>query len=151
MVARVPVRILTAGLLVAVLAALGLGARLPARGDDHWLPIRSVGPISPGDVLVAPPHAAGEAGHAAMVSGAPQPQADGTYAVPVYDSTGSPHGSGDTRLSDPRNAAGPSGRPSGLGSGTMGLAVGPGGVPDHVLWSVGGLTYGGQVQTARAR
>jgi hypothetical protein len=33
----------------------------------------------------------------------------------------------------------------------MGLAVGPGGVPDHVLWSVGGQSYGGQMQIARAR
>ena len=126
-------------------------AALPAQGSAHWLPVRSVGAISPGDVLVAPPYAGGEAGHAAIVAAAPQPQADGTYAVLVYDSTGSPHGSGDTRLSDPRNAAGPNGRPSGLGSGTMGLAVGPGGVPDHVLWSVGRRSYGGQVQIARAR
>ena len=60
-------------------------------------------------------------GHAMIAAGPATPLADAGYSVLVYDSTAvpPPHGAYDTRLTDPRAAKLASGKPSGLGSGTV--------------------------------
>jgi hypothetical protein len=126
-------------------------ASLPAAGTAAWLPVRRVSAIAAGDVIAIPPASPGEAGHAAVAAGPPLRLADGGYAMLVYDSTSTPHGPGDTRAWDPHNAPGPNGRPSGLGSGTIELLASSAGVPEHMLWSVGGSRYGAPVQIARPR
>jgi len=128
-------------------------AGLPAAGNTHWRPIRNVTDIQGGDVIaVAPAAHSNEAGHAMIAAGPATPLADAGYSVLVYDSTAvpPPHGAYDTRLTDPRAAKLASGKPSGLGSGTVEIKADSAGVPQRLLWSVGGSSYGEQPHIARA-
>jgi hypothetical protein len=79
----------------------------------------------------------GVVGHAVVVIGSAVQQGDGSYAVPVMDSTGTPHGPDDTRRTDPRNLSGPNGQPSGIGIGTIAFTANSSGAPTGVIWSLG--------------
>lgn len=87
-------------------------------------------------------------GHAAIAAGPPVALSDGSYAMRVFDSTGSAHGPFDTRLTDPRAI-----NHSGLGNGTMRFYVDSNGAITSAAWSVdaGGPAMNGvQVAVGRA-
>jgi hypothetical protein len=116
-----------------------------------WAPVTSVAALQPGDVLAwsydrgsgtKPSRASG---HAVVIAGTPTRTGPSAYSVLVYDSTATPHGSNDTRRTNPANEPGPGGRPSGLGEGTIGLLVTPDGHVATVQWS----PEGGAVRSAR--
>ena len=102
-----------------------------------WQRVPTVTAIAPGDYLIFGPNTATKfVGHAVIAAGPPMKLADGSYALAVYDSTGSPHGNLDSRWTDPRTGVPPA-PGSGVGHGTMRLFVGPGGIPAKANWSVG--------------
>ncbi len=76
-------------------------------------------------------------GHAIIAAGPPLLLSDGSYALLAYDSTATPHGPYDTRLTDDRNDTGPNGLPSGLGCGTLQFHVNEKGEPVSISWTVG--------------
>jgi hypothetical protein len=136
---------------------------LPESGTSAWLSLTSPADLVGGEIIAVPPPTAAEnpdqttvPGHAMVAAGPAVALSDGGYAVLVYDSTATPHGPEDTRLTDPRNQplppATPGGapRPSGLGRGTIELRQ-MAGVPGWFLyWSVAGtFQYGGAVALGR--
>lgn len=109
----------------------------PAQG---WRAVVRVSDVRAGDILAWQPETNNpdEKGHAVVAAGPAQKQADGTYALAVVDSTGTPHGPDDTRRTDPRNLPLPDGRPSGIGIGTIGIVVAAKtGAPVSIMWSLG--------------
>jgi hypothetical protein len=128
---------------------------LPAEPNQSWSPVTRVEDLLPGDVLAWTieannPHPV-PAGHALVAAGPPLPLSDGSYALLVYDSTGTPHGPFDTRRTDPRNELGPNGLPSGLGRGTIQLFVDPvTGAPVAEAWTVGTAQTAQVIGIARA-
>ena len=110
--------------------------------NPFWQAVTRVVDLQPGDVLAwnvdienpNPP----SPGHSVIAAGPPLPLSDGSWALLVYDSTATPHGRFDTRLTDDRNQIGPNGRPSGLGRGTLQLFADAEGRPNAIGWSVGG-------------
>jgi hypothetical protein len=128
---------------------------LPAEPNPFWLSVGHVEAILPGDVLAWTieannPHPI-PAGHALIAAGPPLLLSDGSYALLVYDSTGTPHGPYDTRRTNPRNELGPNGLPSGLGSGTIQLFVDPiSGAPAAEAWTVGTARTAQVIGIARA-
>jgi hypothetical protein len=113
---------------------------LAAHPTAGWQAIANVADIRAGDLLAWYPESNNpdEAGHAVVAAGPVQRQSDGTYALVVIDSTGTPHGPDDTRRTDRRDLPLADGRPSGLGVGTIGLVADPAtGAPTSVLWSLG--------------
>jgi hypothetical protein len=124
---------------VSMFETLDAGANLAG-----WAPVTSVGALQPGDV-VAWSYDRGSAtkpgsasGHAVVIAGTPTRTGLDAYSVLVYDSTATPHGTDDTRRTNPANEPGPGGRPSGLGEGTIGLQVTRDGHIAAVQWSPGG-------------
>lgn len=131
-------------------------ASLPPAGNGSWLPVRQVTDIQGGDIIAVPPKSGThQSGHALVAAGKPLLLTNGDYALLVYDSTGTPHGPADTRLTDPHNRplpptkARPYPRPSGLGSGTIEIKPGSGGIPRTMYWSINGPAYGAALQIAR--
>jgi hypothetical protein len=130
---------------------------LPPGGTSTWRPVDQASAIGPGEIIGVPPAPGStEAGHAMMTAGPAVPLTDGGYAVLVFDSTAEPgHGPGDSRRWDSRDqplpdvAGKPADRKSGLGYGTVEITTSPTGTPEHVLWSVGGTVYGGQIEVAQ--
>jgi hypothetical protein len=132
-------------------------ASLPTAGNGSWIPVRRVTAIQGGDIIAVPPKpGTRQSGHALVAAGRPLPLGNGDYALLVYDSTGTPHGPADTRLTDPHNRplpptkARPYPRPSGLGSGTIEIKPGSGGTPRTMYWSIDGPAYGAALQIARS-
>lgn len=61
---------------------------------------------------------------------------DGSYLIAVYDSTGGPHGTKDTRLTDTRAGAQPPTKiGSGTGRGVMRIYTNANGTPSVARWS----------------
>ena len=113
-----------------------------------WQPVHQVVDLQPGDVVAwtyTNPH--GATGHAFVVGSVPKAVGTSQYLITVWDSTATPHGPHDTRLSNPKNLPGGNGKPSGLGSGQVVLDTDAGGSLTRVHWSpttssVGPATYG---------
>ncbi len=113
-----------------------------------WQPVHRVVDLQPGDVVAwtyTSPHGAN--GHAFVVGSAPKAVGTNQYLLTVWDSTATPHGPHDTRLTNPKNLLGRNGKPSGLGSGQVVVDVGTGGSLARVHWtptgsSVGPAVYG---------
>ena len=112
-----------------------------------WKPITSVGLVRPGDFVAVTP--TGDFGGAVLIAaGAPELLSDGSYALRVFDSTVTPHGPRDTRLSD-RRAKGK----AGLGNGTVRLYADNAGQLTRIAWSVdetGPALAGARVVVGRA-
>ena len=104
-----------------------------------WQPVSKVADIQPGDILawVNEPNNVDEKGHAVIAAGPPQQVSANTFQIAVIDSTGTPHGPDDTRITNPHNLLGPNGKPSGLGIGTIGIDADPAnGKPVAIHWSI---------------
>ena len=113
---------------------------LANKPQPGWSTISSVANLQPGDIMAWQPESNNTGptvGHAIVVIGSAVQQQDGSYAVPVMDSTGTPHGPNDTRRTDPRNLTDSKGQPSGIGIGTIGFSVNGSGFPTAVIWSLG--------------
>jgi hypothetical protein len=116
---------------------------LPPSGSAVWFPIREVDDIEPGDLIVMKKHARPDcttfAGHAMFAAATPTPRSDGSCALDVFDSTGSPHGPDDSRRHDrraiPKRPDAGSG--SGLGRGTIQVWPDDAGAPHRISWRVG--------------
>ena len=124
---------------------LRLFARLDAGNNlPGWAPIASVAALQPGDVVAwyydaaATDKPGSASGHAVVIAGPATKTGPGAYSVLVYDSTATPHGPQDTRLTNPANQPTAAGKPSGLGRGTIGLLVTSSGTISSVQWSAGG-------------
>ena len=131
-------------------------AALTTKGNGWWTPVRKVTAIQGGDIIAVPPKSGTcQSGHALVAAGRPLRLDNGDYALLVYDSTATPHGPSDTRLTDPHNrplpptTARPYPRPSGLGSGTIEIKPGSSGTPRTMYWSIDGPAYGAALQIAR--
>jgi hypothetical protein len=130
-------------------------AALPTEPNEFWTPVMRVVDIQPGDVIAWTieannPHPV-PAGHALISAGRPLLLSDGSYALLVYDSTGTPHGAFDTRRADPRNEVGLNGLPSGLGNGTIQLFADPAsGSPIGEAWTVSTAQTSQAIGIARA-
>jgi len=97
-----------------------------------WLSITTISQLQPGDYLVYPAYAATKfEGHSTIAAGLPMLMADGSYALRVYDSTGTMHGPFDSRITDPRVV-----NHSGLGNGTMRLYVNAAGTITSAAWAI---------------
>lgn len=97
-----------------------------------WLSITTIGQLQPGDYLVYPAYPKTRfVGHSTIAAGLPMLMSDGSYALRVYDSTGTPHGPFDSRLTDPRAV-----NQSGLGNGTMRLYVNSAGTITSAAWAI---------------
>jgi hypothetical protein len=113
-----------------------------------WQPVHRVVDLQPGDVVAwTYAHPRGSNGHALVVGSAPQAIGADRYLVTVWDSTATPHGPDDTRLTNPRNLPGGNGKPSGLGRGQIVLDAAADGSVARVHWTptgaaVGTATYG---------
>ncbi len=114
---------------------------LSNKPQPGWSTIASVANLQPGDIMAwqpEPNNSGKTVGHAVVVIGSAVQQADGSYAVPVMDSTSAPgHGPDDTRRTDPRNLPNSGGKPSGVGIGTLAFTVNDSGFPTAVIWSLG--------------
>jgi hypothetical protein len=116
---------------------------LAARPSRFWRPVGTASSIRPGDVLVMNRLVRADGrtfvGHAMIAAAAPERRGDGGYALRVFDSTGSPHGAGDSRLTDPRAIPSRPGRKagSGLGTGVVELWADTAGRPVRISWSLG--------------
>lgn len=108
----------------------GANGTLPA---SDWARIKKISALAPGDYLLFPANAQTHfVGHAVIAAGPPRLMSDGSYALRVFDSTGSAHGPADSRLTDPRAL-----RHSGLGNGTMRIFVSRSGAMRGAKWSIG--------------
>jgi len=109
-----------------------------------WAAVPTVTSLQPGDVIAwyydanATSKPGSASGHAVVVAGPVSQTGPGTYSLLVYDSTATPHGPNDTRLTNPANQPDAGGKPSGLGRGTIGILATPGGQISAVQWSAGG-------------
>ena len=108
-----------------------------------WLPVRQVSDLEPGDVVAwsytHPDHANG---HALVVGSVPRLIGTSEYLVTVWDSTATPHGPQDTRLTNPKNLPGANGEPSGLGRGQVVFDAASNGSILRVHWSPQGSAVG---------
>jgi hypothetical protein len=98
-----------------------------------WQRITAVGDLRPGDYLLLPANKPTRfVGHAMIVAGPPRLMSDGSYALRVYDSTGTAHGPYDSRLTDTRAVG-----HSGLGNGTIRVYVArPGRTISGAAWAI---------------
>ncbi len=102
-----------------------------AGGGDPWHAVATVADLAPGDVvawLATADSDTDDTGHVMIVNGAPvaDPAHPGRWLVPVIDSTVSPHARDSRDDGD-----------TGLGTGTIGLAVDAGGRPVAFAWRGG--------------
>jgi hypothetical protein len=94
-------------------------AGLAAKPQPGWEAVAKVSDLRPGDVVAWEHKTETSSGHAVLIGSTPLPLANGLWSVEVYDSTSAPH-SDDSRPKDRRaQAQATTGRPSGLGHGTM--------------------------------
>jgi len=108
-----------------------------------WQPVRRVTDLQPGDVVAwSYTHPHGANGHALIVGSAPQRVGADQYLVTVWDSTATPHGTDDTRRTNPKNLPGRNGKPSGLGRGQTVFDAGANGAITRVHWSPEGSAVG---------
>lgn len=108
-----------------------------------WQPVHRVGDLQPGDVVAwTYTNPRGSNGHAFVVGSVPRLAGTKQYLVTVWDSTATPHGPNDTRLTNPKNLPGGNGKPSGLGSGQVVLDAGADGALIRAHWSPKGSTVG---------
>ncbi|TKV58486.1 hypothetical protein FDO65_13100 [Nakamurella flava] len=108
----------------------GFFSRLGA-GDAHWTRVPTVPEIRPGDIvawLVSPDTQSRDTGHVMIAATVPEPDPtiSGAYRLQIIDSTTSPHAD-DSRT----NGA------TGLGTGSIGLAVDAQGQPTGFYWQGG--------------
>lgn len=106
--------------------------------SKNWQRVTNINKLKPGSYLVFPKHRKTRfVGHAVIAAGQPIKLSDGSYALLVMDSTGSPHGPYDSRLTDKR-AVVPAGKKSGsgLGMGTMRIMANKNGKLTGARWSV---------------
>ena len=128
---------------------------LPAAGNGLWLPISHVLHIQPGDLIIMEkPSTPGAkfVGHAMIAASAPLQLAERTVALTVFDSTGRPHGSDDSRNWDIRTipAKPGAGNGSGFGVGRIQVNVNGSGAPKRISWHVGGNPVPTAIVIARA-
>jgi hypothetical protein len=121
--------------------------------SPYWQQITRVSDLQPGGILawnveVNNPDPT-TPGHSVIAAGPPVLLSNGSYALFVYDSTATPHGPSDSRLTDPRNEIGPNGKPSGLGHGTIQLFVDTTGAPNGIAWTVSTRNTPQQIAMAR--
>lgn len=113
-----------------------------------WEPVRRVVDLDPGDIVAwTYTHPHGSNGHAFIVGTVPRMAGASQYLATVWDSTATPHGPHDTRLTNPKNLLGANGKRSGLGRGQVVIDSGADGLITRVHWSpkgsaVGPATYG---------
>lgn len=101
-------------------------------GPANWRAITRAIDVQAGDLIVLPPNPTTRfVGHALIAMGPALFMSDGSAALLVADSTGSPHGPYDSRLTDPRNI-----NKSGTGTGTVRLFVDATGSITEMAWSV---------------
>lgn len=116
-------------------------ASLAASPQPGWEAVTKVSQLLPGDVVAWEQRTKTAVGHAVIIAGRPAPlaEAEGSWQVEVFDSTGSPH-TGDSRPTDERAQILPSnGRRSGLGKGTMVFIADPvSGALTGLKWSLKG-------------
>jgi len=114
-----------------------------------WAPVTRVADLQAGDVVAwAYTHPLRSRGHALVIANPPEAISSTQYLVDVWDSSATPHGPNDTRLTNAKNL--PGGRnstPSGLGRGQMLFDVAADGSLLQAHWTtssppVGPATYG---------
>lgn len=114
-----------------------------------WRNLTNIGAVQPGDYWLFTSNSAIRfVGHSVVAAGPAVRLADGSYALRVFDSTGSAHGPFDTRLTDPRAI-----NNSGLGNGTMRVFTDQAGQITSAAWSIdsrGPSMTGVQVAVGRA-
>jgi hypothetical protein len=125
---------------------------LESRSSDFWIAVPRLSDVRTGDLLAWNVHPVDPQtpGHSVIAAGIPVPISNGSFSLLVYDSTSTPHGPDDTRITDARNQPGPNGRPSGLGMGTLELFAAEDGRPNAVAWSVGAAPRPQVIGIARA-
>lgn len=97
-------------------------AKKPLAG---WEAVPRVGDLRPGDVVSWEYKTERANGHAVIIADVPKQEADGSWAVKVYDSTSTPHLE-DSRPNDSRaQVFETTGRKSGLGHGIMAFTADP--------------------------
>jgi hypothetical protein len=133
----------------------------PTRWADYlrgspaaWQLVDEAAAILPGDFLLMDRSATTRfVGHAMIAAGASRRRSDGTYALRVYDATGTAHGPRDSRLRDPRAEKRDPWRRSGsgLGRGTIQITPDGAGAPAAISWSVGARPVPTGVVVSRPR
>ena len=108
------------------------------RVSKNWKVTTKISKLRPGDYLIFPQNTADKfVGHAVIAAGPPVQMSDGSYALSVYDSTGSAHGPFDTRYVDKRTAKQANRtNGSGLGNGTIRIMVDSSGTMTGAKWSI---------------
>lgn len=119
----------------------------PAK-DTDWHRVVKINDIKPGDIIIKPPANPKNPGHALVVAAVPKRLPNGNYEIMIFDSTSSPHGNNDTRVTDPRNQL-RNGKPSGLGMGVIELTATADGGFTKMKSTVGGKLTGLPVLIAR--
>ena len=116
-------------------------ASLAEKAQPGWKAILTVAQLRPGDVVAWEHKTESAVGHAVIIGGVPTRAEDGSWVVEVYDSTSSPHAD-DSRRDDKRaQILEATGRPSGLGRGTMAFVAEPeSGALIGLRWSPKGKT-----------
>jgi hypothetical protein len=124
----------------------------------YFTQVDRVADIQPGDIFLRREggSADGIDGHAMIATSGPRPLADGNVAVTVFDSTGEPHGSDDSRHWDERTHESqgstlPHPLHSGLGFGTIEIKPDSTGAPSQMAWSVGGAFSPSPFSVSRLR
>ena len=139
-------------------AMAGYFAALPAGGNGSWTPARPMAAVAPGDIIAVPPRA-GTTSRVTPSSWPGRRSCWPTGTTPSWSTTRrrrptAPATPGPgTRATGPcrRTPPIPSGRPSGLGHGTIMIAPTASGAPGTLYWSVDGPEYGGQLEIAAPR
>lgn len=106
--------------------------------SKNWRTQTKISNLRPGDYLIFPANPNDKfVGHAVIAAGPPVAMSDGSYALSVFDSTGSAHGPFDSRYVDKRTTK-QAGRKngSGLGNGTMRIMVDASGTMTGAKWSI---------------
>ena len=111
-------------------------ASLAEKPQPGWEVVTKPADLRPGDVVAWEHKTESAVGHAVIIGGVPALAEDGSWVVEVYDSTSSPHAD-DSRREDKRaQLLERTGRPSGLGRGTMAFVADPeSGVLIGLRWS----------------
>lgn len=116
-------------------------ASLAEKPQPGWEAVIKPSELRPGDVVAWEHKTESAVGHAVIIGGVPVRAEDGSWVVEVYDSTSSPHAD-DSRRDDKRaQVLEATGRPSGLGRGTMAFVTDPeSGALIGLRWSPKGKT-----------
>jgi hypothetical protein len=114
-------------------------AKLAEKAEPGWQAVPKISDLRAGDIIAWDHRTKTAVGHAVILAGTPIKDAEGSWKVEVFDSTGSPH-TDDSRPSDKRAQPLPSnGKRSGLGRGTMIFIADPAtGALTGLRWSLKG-------------